>query len=42
MKKEFVELYHVDENGNYVHNTFHMEIENHYSVSEFVSKYLNN
>ena len=41
-KKEFVALYHVDENGNYVHNTFHMEIENHYSVSEFVSKYLNN
>ena len=41
-KDEFVALYHVDENGNYVHNTFRMEIENHYSVSEFVSKYLNN
>ena len=41
-KEEFVALYHVDENGNYVHNTFRMEVENHYSVSEFVSKYLNN
>ena len=41
-KEEFVALYHVDENGNYIHNTFRMEIENHYSVSEFVSKYLNN
>jgi len=41
-KKEFVALYHVDENGNYVHNTFRMDIENHYSVREFVSKYLNN
>ena len=41
-KKEFVALYHVDENGNYVHNTFRMEVENHYSVSDFVSKYLNN
>jgi selenocysteine lyase/cysteine desulfurase len=41
-KEEFVALYHVDENGNYVHNTFRMDIENHYSVREFVSKYLNN
>ncbi len=39
-KDEFMEMYHVDEDGNYIHNTFRMEISNHYSVMGFVNKYL--
>ncbi len=33
--------YHVDENGNYCHNHFKLEQENHFSVSEFIDKYVN-
>ena len=39
-KNEFKQLYHVDEAGEYVHNTFQMEIENSFSVSESINTLL--
>ena len=39
-KNEFSQLYHVDETGNYVHNTFRMEIENNFSVSDSIKTLL--
>ena len=39
-KNEFKQLYHVDETGNYVHNTFQMEIENNFSVSDSIKTLL--
>ncbi len=32
--------YHVDGNGNYCHNHFKLERENHFSVSEFIDTYV--
>ena len=40
-KDEFIKLYHVDENGNYVHNTFKMEKENNFSIPDLLDEYLN-
>jgi selenocysteine lyase/cysteine desulfurase len=39
-KKEFIGLYHVDESGNYIHNTFQMAAENNFSVDELLNDYL--
>jgi len=39
-KNEFKQLYHVDETGEYVHNTFQIEIENSFSVSESINSLL--
>ena len=39
-KNKFKQLYHVDETGNYVHNTFQMEIENNFSVSDSIKTLL--
>ncbi|MEE2765732.1 MAG: aminotransferase class V-fold PLP-dependent enzyme [Candidatus Neomarinimicrobiota bacterium] len=40
MKEEFIELYHVDEKGDYVHNTFRLETENIFSVHRLLNNYL--
>jgi hypothetical protein len=39
-KNEFKQLYHVDKAGEYVHNTFQIEIENSFSVSESINTLL--
>ena len=39
-KEEFSNLYHVDESGNYVHNTFKMELENNFSIPGLLDEYL--
>ena len=39
-KYEFKQLYHVDETGNYVHNTFKIEIENNFSVPNTINSLL--
>ena len=39
-KNEFRQLYHVDKTGNYLHNTFRMEIENSFSVSDSIKTLL--
>jgi len=39
-KEEFIELYHVDEKGDYVHNTFRLETENYFSVNNALNNYL--
>ena len=39
-KEEFSKLYHVDKNGNYVHNTFKMELKNSYSIPNLLKGYL--
>jgi selenocysteine lyase/cysteine desulfurase len=39
-KKEFSNKYHVDKTGNYVHNTFKMEDENSFSITDILDKTL--
>ena len=39
-KEKFSQLYHVDESGNYVHNTFKMELENNFSIPVLLDEYL--
>tara|TARA_Y100000590_G_scaffold63933_3_gene68694 strand:+ start:789 stop:2273 length:1485 start_codon:yes stop_codon:yes gene_type:complete len=41
-KNEFKKLYHVDDTGNYLHNTFRMEIENNFSVKDSINSFLRN
>nr|MBC8322813.1 aminotransferase class V-fold PLP-dependent enzyme [Candidatus Neomarinimicrobiota bacterium] len=33
--------YHVDESDNYRHNTFNLAFKNHFSVADFIDKYVN-
>ncbi len=39
-KDKYNQLYHIDDNGNYVHNEFDMTAHNHFSVPEFVQQEL--
>ncbi|MDP6339290.1 MAG: aminotransferase class V-fold PLP-dependent enzyme [Candidatus Marinimicrobia bacterium] len=40
-KEELIELYHVDESGNYVHNSFKIATENNFSIADLLDEYLN-
>ncbi|MCH7762302.1 MAG: aminotransferase class V-fold PLP-dependent enzyme [Candidatus Marinimicrobia bacterium] len=39
--ESYIAQYHVDGEGNYRHNHFKLENENHFSISEFIDKYIN-
>ncbi len=39
--ESYTAQYHVDESDNYRHNTFNLAFKNHFSVADFIDKYVN-
>jgi hypothetical protein len=39
--ESYTAQYHVDESDNYRHNTFNLALKNHFSVTDFIDKYVN-